>query len=38
LDKVVGDYVGVFEGNGGDLRIGLSIQSFHDGQQWRHTP
>ena len=38
LHNVVGDHIGVFEGNGGDLRIGLSMQSLHDGQQWRHTP
>lgn len=38
LHNVVGDHMGVFEGNGGDLRIGLSMQSLHDGQQWRHTP
>jgi uncharacterized protein len=28
----------VFEGNGGDLRIGLPMQSLHDGSHWRHTP
>jgi uncharacterized protein YbcC (UPF0753/DUF2309 family) len=28
----------VFEGNGGDLRIGLSRQSLHDGQRWVHEP
>jgi hypothetical protein len=28
----------VFEGNGGDLRIGLPMQSLHDGSQWQHTP
>lgn len=38
LHNVVGDHIGVFEGNGGDLRIGLSIQSLHDGKQWRHQP
>ena len=26
------------EGNGGDLRIGLPMQSLHDGQRWIHTP
>jgi uncharacterized protein YbcC (UPF0753/DUF2309 family) len=38
LHNVVGGNVGVFEGNGGDLRIGLPLQSLHDGAQWRHTP
>jgi uncharacterized protein YbcC (UPF0753/DUF2309 family) len=38
LHNVVGDHLGVFEGNGGDLRIGLSMQSLHDGNDWRHTP
>ncbi|MGK0153144.1 MAG: hypothetical protein ACI9SE_000088, partial [Neolewinella sp.] len=38
LHNVVGGNLGVFEGNGGDLRIGLSMQSLHDGEQWRHTP
>jgi uncharacterized protein YbcC (UPF0753/DUF2309 family) len=35
---VVGGHIGVFEGNGGDLRIGLPMQSLHDGEDWRHTP
>lgn len=38
LHNVVGGHVGVFEGNGGDLRIGLSMQSLHDGRQLRHAP
>ena len=38
LHNVVGLKLGVFEGNGGDLRIGLPMQSLHDGQQWQHTP
>nr|WP_197467519.1 putative inorganic carbon transporter subunit DabA [Vibrio cidicii] len=38
LHNVVGGRLGVFEGNGGDLRIGLSIQSLHDGSRWRHEP
>ena len=38
LHNVVGGHIGVFEGNGGDLRIGLPMQSLHDGEQWRHTP
>ncbi|RYF35974.1 MAG: DUF2309 family protein, partial [Comamonadaceae bacterium] len=38
LHNVVGGHIGVFEGNGGDLRIGLPLQSLHDGREWRHTP
>ncbi|WP_228028115.1 YbcC family protein [Chitinibacter fontanus] len=38
LHNVVGGNCGVFEGNGGDLRIGLAMQSIHDGQDWRHHP
>ncbi len=38
LHNVVGGNIGVFEGNGGDLRIGLSRQSLHDGQRWVHEP
>ncbi|MET3107392.1 uncharacterized protein YbcC (UPF0753/DUF2309 family) [Oxalobacteraceae bacterium GrIS 2.11] len=38
LHNVVGQRIGVFEGNGGDLRIGLPWQSVHDGNQWMHTP
>jgi uncharacterized protein YbcC (UPF0753/DUF2309 family) len=38
LHNVVGGRVGVFEGNGGDLRIGLPMQSLHDGRTLRHTP
>ena len=38
LHNVVGGNVGVFEGNGGDLRIGLPMQSIHDGETFRHTP
>lgn len=36
LHNVVGGNIGVFEGNGGDLRIGLPMQSIHDGEQWQH--
>jgi uncharacterized protein YbcC (UPF0753/DUF2309 family) len=36
LHNVVGGNLGVFEGNGGDLRIGLARQSVHDGERWRH--
>ncbi len=38
LHNVVGGHIGVFEGNGGDLRIGLAQQSLHDGTHWRHEP
>lgn len=38
LHNVVGGRIGVFEGNGGDLRIGLSLQSLHDGHTLRHMP
>ena len=38
LHNVVGGNLGVFEGNGGDLRIGLPLQSLHDGERWMHEP
>lgn len=38
LHNVVGGNLGVFEGNGGDLRIGLPLQSVHDGRDWMHQP
>jgi uncharacterized protein YbcC (UPF0753/DUF2309 family) len=38
LHNVVGGTLGVLEGNGGDLRIGLSWQSIHDGKTLQHTP
>ena len=38
LHNVIGGRLGVFEGNGGDLRIGLAWQSVHDGEQFRHQP
>ena len=28
----------VIEGNGGDLRVGLPLQSVHDGHRWVHDP
>jgi uncharacterized protein YbcC (UPF0753/DUF2309 family) len=38
LHNVVGGAIGVLEGNGGDLRVGLSRQSLHDGRRWVHEP
>jgi len=38
LHNVVAGHIGVFEGNGGDLRIGLPRQSLHNGQGWYHQP
>ncbi|WP_295716553.1 DUF2309 domain-containing protein [uncultured Halovibrio sp.] len=38
LHNVVGGHIGVFEGNGGDLRTGLPLQSLHDGSAWVHQP
>ncbi|NGM85781.1 DUF2309 domain-containing protein [Parapusillimonas sp. SGNA-6] len=38
LHNVVDGHVGVFEGNGGDLRIGLPKQSVHNGTGWYHQP
>ena len=38
LHNVAGGNVGVFEGAGGDLRIGLALQSVHDGADWMHEP
>jgi uncharacterized protein YbcC (UPF0753/DUF2309 family) len=38
LHNIVGGHLGVFEGNSGDLRIGLSLQSLHDGERWIHSP
>jgi len=37
LHNVVGT-VGVLEGNGGDLRVGLPWQSVHDGERFVHEP
>jgi uncharacterized protein YbcC (UPF0753/DUF2309 family) len=38
LHNVVGGSLGVFEGNGGDLRVGLARQSLSHGGRWRHAP
>ena len=38
LHSVVGGHLGVIEGNSPQLRIGLPLQSLHDGSQWRHEP
>lgn len=38
LHNVVCGRIGVFEGNTGDLRIGLSHQSVHDGRRSMHMP
>jgi uncharacterized protein YbcC (UPF0753/DUF2309 family) len=38
LHNVVGGRMGVMEGAGGDLRIGLPRQSVHDGRRWMHEP
>jgi uncharacterized protein len=37
LHNVVGG-IGVVEGNGGDLRVGLPLQSIHDGRTFVHEP
>ncbi|MGJ3239028.1 MAG: YbcC family protein [Anaerolineae bacterium] len=37
LHNVVGT-LGVLEGNGGDLRVGLPWQSVHDGEKYIHEP
>lgn len=37
LHNVVGTF-GVWEGNAGDLRSGLPMQSLHDGDKWVHEP
>lgn len=38
LHNIVGGAIGVLEGNGGDLRVGLPLQSLHDGDKWVHEP
>ncbi|HSM76268.1 MAG TPA: DUF2309 domain-containing protein [Bryobacteraceae bacterium] len=37
LHNVVGTF-GIWEGNAGDLRTGLPMQSLHDGDKWMHEP
>jgi uncharacterized protein YbcC (UPF0753/DUF2309 family) len=37
LHNVVGG-LGVLEGNGGDLKVGLPLQSIHDGERFVHEP
>jgi uncharacterized protein len=37
LHNVVGG-LGVLEGNGGDLKVGLPLQSIHDGRDFTHEP
>lgn len=37
LHNVVGG-LGVVEGNGGDLKVGLPLQSIHDGERFVHEP
>lgn len=38
LHNIVGGAIGVLEGNGGDLRVGLPMQSLHNGKHWVHEP
>ncbi len=38
LHNIVGGTIGVLEGNGGDLRVGLPLQSLHNGERWIHEP
>lgn len=38
LHNIVGGAIGVLEGNGGDLRVGLPMQSLHDGKHLVHEP
>lgn len=37
LHNIVGG-LGALEGNSGDLRVGLPLQSIHDGHRFRHEP
>lgn len=38
LHDVCAGGVGVLEGNGGDLRVGLPLQAVNDGERFRHEP
>ncbi len=38
LHNIVAGSIGVLEGNGGDLRVGLPLQSLHNGERWIHEP
>lgn len=37
IHNVVGT-VGIWQGNSGDLQVGLPLQSVHDGEKWMHEP
>jgi uncharacterized protein YbcC (UPF0753/DUF2309 family) len=37
IHNVVGT-LGVWQGNGGDLQVGLPLQSLHNGSKWMHEP
>ena len=37
IHNVVGT-LGVWQGNSGDLQVGLPMQSVHDGHKWMHEP
>jgi uncharacterized protein YbcC (UPF0753/DUF2309 family) len=37
IHNVVGT-MGIWQGNSGDLQVGLPLQSLHDGRNWRHEP
>ncbi len=37
IHNVVGT-MGIWQGNSGDLQVGLPLQSVHDGHSWRHEP
>jgi uncharacterized protein YbcC (UPF0753/DUF2309 family) len=37
IHNVVGA-LGIWQGNGGDLQVGLPLQSLHNGETWMHEP